>query len=223
MSCEPAGERRTSQRLREALKRRTRREAKPQRDLSGLSTKFLGLFQGGRDQVERIQRAGVHLMVLRDVTIARAMQLEGMDMSEMIRVRQFFKKETRDVSKEIYAFSAVGLKVLAGPHTMTREETSRLESSLTHTIEPYVIQIVRLYKAKAQAAAALGESLEAPRQSDKPQPPELDDDLCIICLEDQRSTVYRPCLHRVCCQTCAEAYWQQSRCCPWCRGEIQEV
>lgn len=44
-----------------------------------------------------------------------------------------------------------------------------------------------------------------------------DEDLCIICLDDLRSTIYKPCGHRVCCNNCADILWQFDKTCPWCR------
>lgn len=50
----------------------------------------------------------------------------------------------------------------------------------------------------------------------------LDEDLCIICLDDIRSTVYKPCFHRVCCNNCAEMLWHRDQTCPWCREPCNE-
>lgn len=131
---------------------RSRREAS-----SSLSPSFLSLFHGGPSQTARVKRASVHLTVLKVVTIVRAMQLEGLDPSELNRVRAFFREETSELSKESYVFTAVGLRVLAGPHAITREEKTRLENSLMRKIEPFVLQTVRQYKAKAQALDNLGQ------------------------------------------------------------------
>ena len=50
-----------------------------------------------------------------------------------------------------------------------------------------------------------------------------DDELCICCLDDVRSLVYKPCNHRVCCEQCAVALWATSRTCPWCRAPCDPV
>lgn len=50
-----------------------------------------------------------------------------------------------------------------------------------------------------------------------------DDELCICCLSECRSLVYRPCGHRVCCEQCAVALWARSQICPWCREPCQDV
>lgn len=52
--------------------------------------------------------------------------------------------------------------------------------------------------------------------------PSTESEECIVCMEDSRSVVYRPCLHRVCCSACATELWSRSRHCPWCRGECEE-
>lgn len=193
---------------------------KPNAQLS-MDSALLSLFQGGPEQTSRISGAVMRLFKLKDVTITRVLTEEGVDLSEGKRVRDFFKRDDTWLSREYYAFA---LKVLAGSHKLTSEETARLEKSLVRKMEPFIVGTVRDYKAKAQAAEALGKSLEEPEPPKASAEVEQDDEkLCIICLEELRSTVYRPCKHRLCCQTCARTYWQQSRLCPFCSCEVDEM
>lgn len=195
------------------------------RDLScreGAAAGCHGKMACSPEQISRMKGSALRMMKLREATLARVFEQEGVDHSELQRFLQFCKPRPEE-SREVTLFLGTALRLLTGPVALSPEQTARLESSLVHRLEPQILEDVREYKAKALAAEALGKTLDEPAEPKPPERAEKDDDTCIMCMEEPRSTLYRPCRHRVCCQPCAEAYWHRSRLCPWCSREVDEV
>jgi len=46
---------------------------------------------------------------------------------------------------------------------------------------------------------------------------------CVICLIDQRSTLFVPCGHLACCADCADILTSKDAKCPICRSKLQRV
>jgi len=88
----------------------------------------------------------------------------------------------------------------------------------------------RLEEKSARASCKILEETEASSQEKKRRKKKKkrtgpgvssDDDLCIVCLDDKRSLVYKPCGHRVCCDSCGERLREKcGAVCPWCRADV---
>lgn len=78
-------------------------------------------------------------------------------------------------------------------------------------------------RAKA-AETACQELLQSQLKTEKHKATESKDTAneCIICMSEERSHVYKPCGHRVCCGDCAEQFWQRRKECPWCSAPCEE-
>ena len=80
------------------------------------------------------------------------------------------------------------------------------------------------YKRALQNSSLLAHSmLTKPKEEREEKPPQrTEEDLCVVCMDELRSVVFRPCMHRVCCQSCAEANWKLRQICPWCQEKCAE-
>jgi Zinc finger, C3HC4 type (RING finger) len=46
---------------------------------------------------------------------------------------------------------------------------------------------------------------------------------CVVCMEQEPSSIYRPCGHKCCCESCTEAIRNANMTCPLCRSVIDRV
>lgn len=47
--------------------------------------------------------------------------------------------------------------------------------------------------------------------------------LCLICYNNERETIFRPCKHFTACIPCTKEYVKENKCCPLCRSEINNL
>lgn len=110
--------------------------------------------------------------------------------------------------------------------SLSPEQADRIRHGIMRDMVTMTMNIICDWRSQAKAAhAACQELLGAPdrREAPEPRPVSDDDQLCVACLDELRSVVYRPCGHRVCCETCATSLWTRSQTCPWCRRAVEEV
>lgn len=55
---------------------------------------------------------------------------------------------------------------------------------------------------------------------EQPSFDEHDDTDCVVCMDDVRSTIFVPCGHCLCCQSCAETVVQKYKHCPVCSTPV---
>lgn len=115
------------------------------------------------------------------------------------------------------------LLIQRGQH-MDEAQKRRLKDGVMRDMVVVVMNIVSDWRKRAQAAhqacqELLGEIKDKPKKQ-KAETPD-DDKLCVACLDELRSVVYRPCGHRVCCDQCATELWARSNACPWCREAVE--
>jgi hypothetical protein len=46
---------------------------------------------------------------------------------------------------------------------------------------------------------------------------------CIICMSNEKNTVFATCGHYVCCEECSDVIYKTTRKCPMCRNKIESV
>jgi len=47
--------------------------------------------------------------------------------------------------------------------------------------------------------------------------------LCVVCIEEKRSTYFEPCMHVCCCSNCAKDVKETQKKCPLCRTDIKKI
>lgn len=193
--------------------------------LTSAMDRLSSLWNGDPHEGLLLRRNALHLMKVKHVVVARVLKEEGVDLSEARRVHHFLEEDEKAINR-LYMLLSVALNATNGPRKLDPESATRLMDSLNRNIHAVAVPVVRDYQQKVLEAEVMANTLEdqwRPVESKPPAAAPDEEEECIICLEEQRSTVYKPCRHRVCCQACAEAYWQQSRSCPWCDREVEEV
>lgn len=165
------------------------------------------------------------LFHVRDVTFSRVFWLEGIDFeADKDRLMRFSTSLTR-TSEQLVAACDVGLNVLISEIPPPVEVEDRMLASLVRKLETLGSTIAREFNRRSLAAEQAGRELisASERKQRFCKPTAGDDDLCIVCMDELRSKVYRPCGHRVCCDACAdEFYKKKSHACPWCAREVEE-
>lgn len=112
--------------------------------------------------------------------------------------------------------------------SLSEQQYDNIFSNLTDIIFRIYSLLIELWRTNAKnAEKAYNELMKAENKKKKKKKkkktlPNEDDELCIICLDELRSTKYKPCNHRVCCNNCAESLWQHDKACPLCRNPCEE-
>lgn len=97
--------------------------------------------------------------------------------------------------------------------------------SLEYASELLVAWIQHAEKSHEACQALLSQPAKGKNKKKKTKPPtdkHEDDGLCIVCLDEARSIVYRPCGHRVSCGECAAELWTRKKRCPWCQAACEQ-
>ena len=115
------------------------------------------------------------------------------------------------------------------PHADSHQLSKMIRKLRTEAIE-YGGELLMAWSQHAQSSheacqALLSQPAKVKRKKKKAKPAidkHEDDGLCIVCLDEPQSVVYRPCGHRVSCGECAAELWTRSKSCPWCQAACEQ-
>lgn len=171
-----------------------------------------------------VDAAVCFLFHVRDVTFARVFRLEGIDFEADKDRLMRFSTSLKPTSEQLVAACDVGLNILISEVPPPVEVENRMLESLVRKLEALGHTIAREFKRRSLAAEQAGKELviASERKQAFCKPAAGDDDLCIVCMDELRSKVYRPCGHRVCCDACACEFYKKSHTCPWCARVVEE-
>ena len=80
--------------------------------------------------------------------------------------------------------------------------------------------------SKAQSRGATGSMVKPQLQTCRAghaYGDEGEEDLCVVCMENQPAVAFKPCMHTVCCQQCAAMIASKANECPMCRVQIEAM
>lgn len=113
---------------------------------------------------------------------------------------------------------------------ITNQQYDNIYNSIINIVENILTKLLQIWRENAIRADSIYEELlnidekekRIKSESQIKKERDFEEELCIVCLDDVKSTIYKPCGHRVCCNLCAKMLWLRHQTCPWCRVPCDE-
>ena len=90
------------------------------------------------------------------------------------------------------------------------------------SVDPLPINTDPLNSAPLQEIKALPKKNKSPVDEIKAYGDD-DEEICVVCLNDERGSVFVPCAHRSCCKDCAKRIYRKKGFCPLCWMTLEGV